>query len=175
MHTDMPVDYLGEAVVQRCRKIWWTTYILDRQMTSLMGLPQSIPDEQIHYQLPSFPGSPQKQAGLRMQIKMCRIIAEINSSEYDYAIAQNLCLTLVKGVYGADGRLNRKFLLRTKTALASTADLAHELRKTYDLKLDGTCISGVSRLAAHLHLMYHQVGMSKLFIHSQTLTISYSA
>ncbi|GAB1218540.1 hypothetical protein ATERTT37_007799 [Aspergillus terreus] len=37
MHTNMPVDSLGPEVVQRCRKIWWTVFILDRQMTSLMG------------------------------------------------------------------------------------------------------------------------------------------
>ncbi|KAL4880748.1 hypothetical protein BJY04DRAFT_207920 [Aspergillus karnatakaensis] len=139
MHTDMPVQHLGEAVVQRCRKIWWTIYVLDRQMTSLMGLPQSISDSQIHHQLPSFPGSPQKVVALGMQIRMCQIIAEINST-----------------VYGTDGRLNRKFLLRTKAALASTTDLASDLQRSFDLQLDKSTISGVSRMSAHLHLLYHQ-------------------
>ncbi|KAL2834277.1 hypothetical protein BDW59DRAFT_156217 [Aspergillus cavernicola] len=139
MHTDMPVQHLGEALVQRCRKIWWTIYVLDRQMTSLMGLPQSINDNQIHHQLPSFPGSPQKVVALSMQIRMCQIIAEINST-----------------VYGADGRLNRKFLLRTKAALASTTDLANDLQRSFDLQLDKSTISGVSRMSAHLHLLYHQ-------------------
>ncbi|KAL4735368.1 hypothetical protein BDV11DRAFT_212023 [Aspergillus similis] len=139
MHTDMPVQHLGEALVQRCRKIWWTIYVLDRQMTSLMGLPQSIQDSQIHPQLPSFPGSPQKVVALSMQIRMCQIIAEINST-----------------VYGADGRLNRKFLLRTKAALASTTNLAGDLQRSFDLQLDRPTISGVSRMSAHLHLLYHQ-------------------
>ncbi|KAL3467055.1 hypothetical protein BJX64DRAFT_274107 [Aspergillus heterothallicus] len=139
MHTDMPVQQLGETTVQRCRKIWWTIYVLDRQMTSLMGLPQSIHDSQIHHQLPSFPGSPQKVVALGMQIRMCQIIAEINST-----------------VYAPDGRLNRKFLLRTKAALASTTDLASDLRGSFDLQLDKSTISGVSRLSAHLHLLYHQ-------------------
>jgi hypothetical protein len=53
-------------------------------MTSLMGLPQSIHDSQIHHQLPSFPGSPQKVVALSMQIRMCQIIAEINSSMYTF-------------------------------------------------------------------------------------------
>ncbi|KAL4927673.1 Zn(II)2Cys6 transcription factor [Aspergillus undulatus] len=139
MHTDIPVLHLGEALVQRCRKVWWTIYVLDRQMTSLMGLPQSIQDNQIHPQLPSFPGSPQKVVALGMQIRMCQIIAEINST-----------------VYGADGRLNRKFLVRTKAALASTTDLAGDLQRSFDLQLDKTTISGVSRMSAHLHLLYHQ-------------------
>ncbi|KAL2800273.1 hypothetical protein BJX66DRAFT_183185 [Aspergillus keveii] len=139
MHTDMPAQQLGEVVVQRCRKIWWTIYVLDRQMTSLMGLPQSIHDSQIHHQLPSYPGSPQKVVALSMQIRMCQIIAEINST-----------------VYAPDGRLNRKFLLRTKAALASTTDLANDLQGSFDLQLDKSTISGVSRLSAHLHLLYHQ-------------------
>lgn len=82
MHTDMPVHQLGEGTVQRCRKIWWTIYVLDRQMTSLMGLPQSIQDNQIYHQLPAFPGSPHQVVALSMQIRMCQIIAEINSSKY---------------------------------------------------------------------------------------------
>jgi proline utilization trans-activator len=80
MHTDMPAEHLGDALVQRCRRIWWTIYILDRQMTSLMGLPQCIRDNQVHHQLPSYPESPQKEVALRLQIKMCQIMEEINSS-----------------------------------------------------------------------------------------------
>jgi proline utilization trans-activator len=80
MHTDMPVTDLGEPLVQRCRKIWWTVYILDRQMTSLMGLPQNIRDDDITCRLPSFSGSAQRAAALDMQIKLARIFAEISRS-----------------------------------------------------------------------------------------------
>lgn len=80
MHTDMPVADLGEPLVQRSRKIWWTVYILDRQMTSLMGLPQSIRDDDISCQLPRFSGSAQRAAALKMQIKLARIYAEIARS-----------------------------------------------------------------------------------------------
>ncbi|KAE8154136.1 fungal-specific transcription factor domain-containing protein [Aspergillus avenaceus] len=139
MHTDMPSEHLGDEVVQRCRRIWWTIYILDRQMTSLMGLPQSIRDDQIHHQPPCFPEAPQKATAMDLQIKMCQIMEEITST-----------------VYGPDGRLNRRFLLKTKNALARTAELASELEKSYPLRLDESSISGVSRLSAHLHLLYHQ-------------------
>jgi len=95
MHTDMPVENLGQALVQRCRKIWWTVYILDRQMTSLMGLPQSIRDEDITCQLPDFGGSVQRVTALDMQIKLARIYAEIAKSMWVdihliYAIADQM-------------------------------------------------------------------------------------
>ncbi|KAF9639249.1 hypothetical protein BFW01_g11055 [Lasiodiplodia theobromae] len=138
MHTDMPVRHLGEAHVERCRRAWWTTYVLDREMTSLMGLPQSIHDDDVHPDLPTFSGSIQRTAALSMQIKLSRAIARIN-----------------RGVYGADGRLNSKFLLSTKEVLASIAHLADELRDSFPLQL-GNAISGISRTYAYLHLLYHQ-------------------
>ncbi|KAJ5731592.1 uncharacterized protein N7483_006100 [Penicillium malachiteum] len=138
MHTQMPIEYLGEHTVQRCRKIWWTVYILDREMTSLMGLPQSLSDSHVDALLPEFPGSMQRTAGINMHIKLSRIIAEISGT-----------------VYAIDGRLNRNFLLRTKSALASIARLADELHNTFPLHLDRTS-SGVSRTSAYLHLLYHQ-------------------
>lgn len=82
MHTNMPIDHLGAEALQRRRRIWWTVYILDRQMTSLMGLPQSIEDNQIYHKLPLFPDSPHKVTALSMQIKMCQIIAEVNRSRH---------------------------------------------------------------------------------------------
>ncbi|KAJ5092575.1 hypothetical protein NUU61_007445 [Penicillium alfredii] len=138
MHTQMPVEYLGEIRVERCREIWWTVYILDREMTSLMGLPQSINDDHVYTQLPTFSGSARKISALGMQIKLSRIIAEINST-----------------VYAIDGRLNRTFLLSTKTALANIAGLADELHLSFPLHLD-RAISGISRNPAYLHLLYHQ-------------------
>lgn len=81
MHTNMPIENLGEPLVQRCRKIWWTIFILDRQMTSLMGLPQSIRNDDITCQLPNYSGSTQRAAALNMQIKLARIYAEIARSK----------------------------------------------------------------------------------------------
>ena len=157
MHTRMPVEHLGEKEVQRCRKIWWTIYILDREMTSLMGLPQSINDDHIHTELPVF-AEAQRTQSLHMHIKLSRIVAEINSSKpLDPVVCVCVCVCVDEtAVYAIDGRLNRTFLLSTKTALASIAGLADELRHFFPLHLDRTA-SGVSRISACLHLLYHQV------------------
>lgn len=80
MHTDMPISELGEAFVQRCRRIWWSIYILDRQMSSQMGVPQSIRDDDITCQLTHFPGSSQRTAALKMQIRLARVYADIARS-----------------------------------------------------------------------------------------------
>ena len=63
--------------------------------------------------------------------------------------------SLLSAVYAIDGRINRNFLLRTKSALATIASLADELRRAFPLHMERD-ISGVSRVSAYLHLLYHQ-------------------
>ncbi|KAI1861304.1 uncharacterized protein JN550_010983 [Neoarthrinium moseri] len=138
MHTDMPVAQLGEEHVQRCRKIWWTVYVLDRQMTSLMGLPQSVRDQDISCQVPIFQESNQRTTTLGMHIQLARVVTEINNN-----------------VYGNNGRLNRKFLSSTKECLEVLARLAPDLSQTLPLKL-AQAGHGVSRISASMHLLYHQ-------------------
>ncbi|KAL4892370.1 hypothetical protein BDV59DRAFT_193869 [Aspergillus ambiguus] len=138
MHTCMPVTDLGQDVVERCRKIWWTVYILDRHMTSIQGLPQSIDDRFVQTSLPASVGSPTTITALGMHIQLSRSIADINST-----------------VYAIDGRINRTFLLSTKGALSNLAGQADELHKSFPLYLEGTD-NGLSRTSAYLHLFYQQ-------------------
>lgn len=77
LHTDMPVQDLGEPLVQRCRKIWWTVCLHDRQMTSLMGIPQSTRTYEITCQLPDFVESAHRRAALQMQISLSHVYADI--------------------------------------------------------------------------------------------------
>ena len=71
------------------------------------------------------------------------------------------CITnILSAIYGADGRLQSKFLLSTKNALSEIAGIANELSGDYALALDGEHGSGVSRNSAHLHLLHHQVSRS---------------
>ncbi len=73
---------LNEALVQRSRKVWWTVYMLDRQMSSLMGLPLAIRDEEVSALLPKFPNQSQKNAGLELHVKLSRVIADILNSKH---------------------------------------------------------------------------------------------
>lgn len=78
MHTDMQSQHVPEVLVQRCRKIFWTVYVLDRQLSSLMGVPSSIRDEEIGAGLPSYPESPGRAVALDIQVKLSRVIAKIS-------------------------------------------------------------------------------------------------
>lgn len=81
MHTDMVWEGLDESVVERARESWWSVYILDRQMSSLLGAPLTLADEDITARLPSFGGSSQRSLGLNILIKISKATAEIQRSQ----------------------------------------------------------------------------------------------
>ncbi|CAI6090487.1 unnamed protein product [Clonostachys chloroleuca] len=138
MHTNMPGGLLGEDVVERSRRVWWTIYVLDREMTSLLGLPQSINDRDIYPELPKFEESHHRRAALEMEIRLSRVIATIN-----------------KEIYQPDGKLNSRFLTSTKHVLEDVAAVSEQLQQSFPLQLDNS-VAGVSRTAANLHLLYYQ-------------------
>jgi len=81
MHTNMEDQGLDETHVQRSRNVWWTVYILDRQMSSLMGVPLAVRDEDITASLPTFSGSVHKSIALELNVKFSRIISHILNSK----------------------------------------------------------------------------------------------
>ncbi|KAL2032161.1 hypothetical protein VTO58DRAFT_105333 [Aureobasidium pullulans] len=108
MHTDMQSQHIPEHHVRRCRNIFWTVYILDRQLSSLMGLPTSIRDEDISAELPYDPLKSQKAMALDIQVKLSRVIAKIANN-----------------VYGPEGRLDVRYVANTKDALKDIASTEH--------------------------------------------------
>ncbi|OAP59708.1 hypothetical protein AYL99_07006 [Fonsecaea erecta] len=138
MHTEMRSQQVDSSLPQRCRKVWWTIYILDRQMSSLMGVPMGIADESISAELPTFPDQPQRATGMSIQIKLSKVLAQILNT-----------------VYGAEGRLDKRFLTITKDALKSVANVTDQLNNSFEILGTGSKTS-ISRLSAYLHLLYHQ-------------------
>ena len=81
MHTNIPTGQLPDDLIQRCRKIWWTIYVLDREMTSLMGLPQAVRDEDVQAPLPASEGDTFRSWAFTMRIKLSHFIASIDRSK----------------------------------------------------------------------------------------------
>ena len=80
-HTDMPANQHSNEVIERCRKIWWTVYILDSHMSALMGGPRTISERDISAQLPSFANSPHLARALQIHIKLANIENMIQQSK----------------------------------------------------------------------------------------------
>lgn len=71
---------LDEQYVERCRTVWWTIYVLERQITSLLGVPPGIAEESISTPFPALPGQPQKLIAMRIQVQLSQILAKIDQS-----------------------------------------------------------------------------------------------
>ncbi|KAL4940913.1 hypothetical protein BDV06DRAFT_230066 [Aspergillus oleicola] len=47
LHTEMPENELGPDTVARCCNLWWTLYVMDRHVSSSLGLPMTTQDSDI--------------------------------------------------------------------------------------------------------------------------------
>lgn len=153
----MQSNSLDAAYVQRSRHMFWTLYILERQLISLLGLPLSIADETISARFPDFPGQPQKLEALKIHVDFCRVLAKINQSAYS-CVTERSSLTIA-AVYGLEGKLDCRYLGATQSVLKSIATVTERLNKCFEIQASEG-MAGISRISAHLHLMQHQVSSS---------------
>ncbi|KAL0782088.1 hypothetical protein CaCOL14_003423 [Colletotrichum acutatum] len=138
LHTEMQSHHLDETYVQKCRLVWWTIYVLERQMSALMGVPMFISDECVCTPFPIYYEQAQRTSALHVQIKLAQVLGQIHQT-----------------VYGIEGQLDSRYLGATKAVLQSIAGLATNLHDSFDIDSSENT-SGVSRVSAHLHLQYHQ-------------------
>ncbi|KXH29412.1 hypothetical protein CSIM01_12800 [Colletotrichum simmondsii] len=134
LHTEMQSHHLDETYIQRCRLVWWTIYVLERQMSALMGVPMFISDECVCTPFPIFYEQAQRTSALHIQIKLAQVLGQIHQT-----------------VYGIEGQLDSRYLGATKAVLQSIASLAtdlHESFLTFDLDATSTAAVALSMAAA---------------------------
>lgn len=81
MHTDMRNRQCSEAVRARYRAIWWTVYILDCHMSSILGVPQSLAAHDVFAELPSSLASGQDLEALGLHVKLAKATSTILRSK----------------------------------------------------------------------------------------------
>ncbi|KAM0424429.1 hypothetical protein ACHAPT_010350 [Fusarium lateritium] len=138
MHTEMKSQYLDEKYVQRCRLVWSTIYILERNMACLLGVPMMVAEEYISTPFPICPRNKQRTTTLEIQIKISKILSKIHLT-----------------VYGTEGQLDSRYLDATRSVLRSFSEIADQLNNSFEIGANDST-SGISRISAHLHLQYHQ-------------------
>ncbi|OAQ74575.1 protein phosphatase 2C [Purpureocillium lilacinum] len=137
LHRERPTQDWGPSITERCQRVWWTVYVLDRTFSSSMGVPISIQDADITTTMPSRDGARDSMT-LYVHVKLSNLISEV-----------------VNKVYGAEGRLRSSFLPCVHKVLERIASIASDLNACFPLSYDGSD-GGISRVSSHLHLFYHQ-------------------
>ncbi|KAL7657948.1 hypothetical protein ACMYSQ_004088 [Aspergillus niger] len=122
----------------RCRLVWWTVYVLERRMSSLLGVPMGISEESINASFPSISRDIQGSNVLEMQVMLCQILAKVDLT-----------------VYGSEGKLDSRYLSATQSVLRDIAKVTEQLNRSFGLYGNGA-MGGTSRISAHLHILEHQ-------------------
>ncbi|THC96555.1 hypothetical protein EYZ11_003947 [Aspergillus tanneri] len=128
-HRALPVEQLGQKLVDRCSNIWWTVYILDRKFSSLQGSPNSVNDEDITTVLWDPRTSSHREAALSLHVKISQVITRVLNS----------------------GR----FLRKVRSVLHEMTDLSRELENVFAHRFSNSvdALSGVTtRLTLSCHL-----------------------
>ncbi|KAF4854220.1 Proline utilization trans-activator [Colletotrichum siamense] len=137
LHREPLPGLLTDTEANRLRCIWWTIYILDRKLSSLMGAPNSIQDSDITVHLPRSDPVVQKYKALSLHVVLSKLHAKVLNT-----------------VYGVDGKLDPSFLKNVQEVLRDMARLAPQLTAGFEFKLNNS--EPASRVSATLNLCYHQ-------------------
>ncbi|EEU49036.1 uncharacterized protein NECHADRAFT_75798 [Fusarium vanettenii 77-13-4] len=134
LHTDMQPVFVGDRLAYHGCRLWWTLYTLDRKLSSLMGVPNAILDEDITAPIPQVTGNDSSMTALSIHVKTSQLLGSIATT-----------------VYGPKERLNKTYLSTIRKVLKGIAGLSDELAS-----FSSQCFGDVSRVAAHLNLGYSQ-------------------
>ena len=69
-HTNIPRGTFEDSALERSRKVWWTVFNLERQMSVLMGIPSGVSNQDITAPLPSYPESLNRSATMAIHVKL---------------------------------------------------------------------------------------------------------
>lgn len=82
LHRERPPQNWDPRTVERCQKVWWTVYILDRTFISSQGVPiASIQDHDITAPLPKTDVA-RENTIIHVYVKLARVTAEVVNSKH---------------------------------------------------------------------------------------------
>ncbi|GFF25162.1 LOW QUALITY PROTEIN: putative C6 transcription factor [Aspergillus udagawae] len=139
LHRALPVEQLGQKRVERCTKVWWTVYILDRKFSSLIGSPASVNDEDVTTVLWDPMTCSQETAALSLHVKITQVITRVLNT-----------------VYSANGKLGGAFLHGIRSILHEMTDLSRELEEVFAHRFS-TSVDTLSGATTRLTLSCHSV------------------
>ncbi|ETS74126.1 hypothetical protein PFICI_13992 [Pestalotiopsis fici W106-1] len=133
LHRDMPPTVMDQESAQRCRNVWWTVYVLDRQLSSMIGAPCSIQDVEITSRLPSEIDGSQRCVIFSINVQLSKMTAQVINSVYS---------------------VKAEYLKMVQVVLRNMASIAQEIKGVVEANRWGT-LSSVSGVANRLILLYH--------------------
>jgi proline utilization trans-activator len=79
LNREPPPGHLSHREYQRRRRLWWTLYIIDKKLSTTIGAPLSIRDEDIDTSLPEECDLGFSNTGLKYHVQLARLEGEVVS------------------------------------------------------------------------------------------------
>lgn len=95
LYTDMQPNTVGENIVTRCRRIWWTVYALERRLGTSFGVPCGFQDADISMRYPSAVEASTSAMGQTIHVKICQLLGRVVSSKSTLSLRTD-CLQSVQ-------------------------------------------------------------------------------
>lgn len=160
LHTQLPEEDLGAATVARCRNLWWTLYIMDRHVSSSLGLPMTTRDCDIST-LVDVPSVNHPELSFRLQVRLSGMLSFIIGGKLIPApFFQDL--TVHEAIYKTEKTQLGTFLEITRNILETMARHGEEIEKLI-LPNFHSSMDSVPQETRHTILLYHQVRDKRLY------------
>jgi proline utilization trans-activator len=150
--------HLPQQEFEHRSKLWWTIYIIDRKLSSLVGIPTALHDEDIAIPMPLIGLTQNQDSTFALHVELSSQMGQMLNGMYVtcYATCDNLTSILVVYGLGIQRQLGAKFIAAIQSILQRLADTAEILSGKMRIDVQKPKDS-ISRTAASLHLLHHQV------------------
>ncbi|KAE8370188.1 Zn(II)2Cys6 transcription factor [Aspergillus caelatus] len=138
LHTELPEEELGAATVTRCRNLWWTLYIMDRHLSSSLGLPMTTQDSDITTLIDPPSTCSQRDVTLSLQVRLSHLLSSILTS-----------------IYKNEKTQLGTFLESTRSILHTMAGHAQEIESIIHMQVQSS-VDTMPKGTRHITLLYHQ-------------------
>lgn len=155
-HVNINAGSYDENELTRRRNLWWTVFILERQMSVLLGVPLGISDQEITIPLPYFPDSQFRTSIARIHVKPSQAIGRVVKGTFMKCYGVKKCFDNQEALYRKSDSLKFDLVKTTQDVLQSVATVAPDIR-TYLPVPEPNAMSGISRVSGYINLLYHQV------------------
>ncbi|KAF7621143.1 hypothetical protein AFLA_011453 [Aspergillus flavus NRRL3357] len=138
LHTELPEEELGISTVTRCRNLWWTLYIMDRHLSSSLGLPMTTQDSDITTLIDPPSTCSERDVTLSLQVTLSHLLSSILTS-----------------IYKNEKTQLGTFLETTRSILHTMAGHAQEIESIIHMKVPSS-VDTMPKGTRHITLLYHQ-------------------
>ena len=158
LHTELPEHELGVETVSRCRNLWWTLYVMDRHVSSSLGLPMTTQDSDITTTLNPAPAGSRPDATLSLHVKLSYLFSSILTCKLSlsYAYGVHIDILFSQAIYKNEKTELGIFLEKTRTILQTMTIYAREIENMVHPK-STTSVETMPKGTRYITLLYHQV------------------